>query len=112
MTAVRAWCIVLYHAVSCVVADLACDLLAAVFGVVVQNNPLCQDWALEFHGLTTVIGLLAPHEEPAVVKSGLFALASLVKGHSTATEKFLHADGLQLLTNLLSYPRSTSSIQM
>lgn len=72
-----------------------------VFATVVQNNPQCQDWALELGGLKPLVESLEKAADELEQSKILLALASLVRNHSKATIEFIKEfKGVALLLQL------------
>lgn len=85
---------------------------AHAIGIVVQNNPVSQAWALQFGLLPSLIRLLRVDESMQVINSSLFALSCLIGSHDEARTRFLKAQGYTLLTKVLLNSRTTDRVKI
>ncbi|TMW69309.1 hypothetical protein Poli38472_001465 [Pythium oligandrum] len=78
-------------------------MAAEVCSVVVQNNPFCQNAAVDV-GLLEVICKLAEHEDTTCQVKALLAISCLVRNHPAAEARFLSesCNGLKVLENFLA----------
>lgn len=77
-------------------------LAAEVLSVVVQNNPKCQDAAME-NGMIPTLCKLAQEGDVQCKTKALLAISCLVRGHANAEKAFLTSNdgGLQVLASFL-----------
>lgn len=89
--------------------------VAQVVASVVQNNPKCQDWAVELNALPLLLELLKTNlnvpsptkDELNAVTKSVFALSSLIRNHENATKAFAESEGPKMLLDIVLTPTST-----
>jgi len=89
---------------------------AHVLATTVQNNPKCQQWALEQKGLSVLVESLKLSEKPneeeyKVLEKVLYALAGLTRGFQPAQHAFVQLDGIALVVNLLVNPETSLRVK-
>ncbi|KAG1650727.1 Hsp70-binding protein 1 [Nymphon striatum] len=83
--------------------DIYCELrwqTADLFAVILQNNPFCQEAALNEKNqeiLPLLLTCLKSEENPMVRIKCLHAISCFIRGNVEAQKKFLEADGLSFL---------------
>ena len=78
---------------------------ANVLGTLVQNAPVCQQWALDRGALEKILEQCERETVPKVFVKLVFALASLCRGFAPALNVFIHKyEGLSKFSKWLSLP--------
>lgn len=81
----------------------ACELIAAL----AQNNPLCQDLAMQTRLLESLLDFVHIKEDQSHIKArsyALYSISSIIRSNQKVREHFeTHLDGLTVLLHILDY---------
>jgi len=89
---------------------------AHVLATTVQNNPKCQEWALEQKALNVLLEDLKISDEPSedeakVPEKVLYAIAGLTRSFQPAQRAFVQLNGISLVVDLLINPKASLRVK-
>jgi len=89
---------------------------AHVLATTVQNNPKCQEWALEQKALNVLLESLKLSETPSeddykVLEKILYAIAGLTRSFQPAQHAFVRLNGISLVVNLIINPENSLRVK-